>query len=74
MSIATIGPDDIVDMDLDDLKQTSKPIDVEADELDFPSMAHHMTVRGKLEALVEKDVLTWSEADEVYDAWQESKN
>lgn len=74
MSISTIGPDDVVDMDIDDLKSTSKPVDIQADELSFPSMAHHMTVRGKLEALVEKDVLSWEEADEVYEDWQESKN
>lgn len=73
MSIATIDADDIVRMDLDDLKSTEKPIDVQADELSFPSMAHHMTVRGKLETLVEKDVIDWKQCENIYNEWKESK-
>lgn len=60
-------------MDLDELKRTNRDIDIDADNLEFPSMAHHMTVRGKLEALVDKGAITYDEMESVYERWTESK-
>lgn len=64
---------DIAEMDLDELKRSTKPIEVDAKDITFPAFEHHMTVRGKLEALVRKDVITFDEFEEVYDRWRESK-
>jgi hypothetical protein len=70
----TLTSEDIVRMDLDELKRTSNDIDVDPGDLDFPSMAHHMTVRGKLEALVDKDAIDYGDMEEVYERWKESKH
>lgn len=65
----------VIGMDLEELKKTSRDFDVDAGDLGetIPTMAHHMTVRGKLEALVEQDVLSYNEMDQVYDRWNERK-
>lgn len=68
-----ITNDDVVSMDLDELKNTAREIDVDTDELEFPSMAHHMTVRGKLEALVEHGVIDYDEMETLYEQWKEGK-
>lgn len=68
-----IGPSDVAQMDLDELKSTNRRIELDSDELEFPSMTHHMTVRGKLEALVDKDVINYTEMQSVYDRWKGNK-
>lgn len=73
MSASALGVDEVIQMDLDELKRTNKNIELDADDLSFPAMAHHMTVRGKLEALVEKDVISYDEMSAVYEEWKESK-
>lgn len=73
MSTQVITEDDVVQMDLDDLKRTSMDFEVDPDELSFPTMAHHMTVRGKLEALVEHDAIDYDDMETVYSRWKESK-
>ena len=66
--------EDVVKMDLDEIKRTSREFDIDAEELEFPSMAHHLTVRGKLEALVDKDAITYDDMTNVYETWMENKN
>ena len=73
MSMEVLNADDIASMDLDELKRTSRDIEAEPDEITFSPMAHHMTVRGKLEALVDKDVIDYDEMQEIYNGWKESK-
>lgn len=70
-----IDEEDVVAMELDELKKTSAEIDVDPETLGetIPTMSHHMTVRGKLEALVEQGALTYDEMDEVYGLWDERK-
>lgn len=72
-SAETLNTRDIITMDLDELKRTNNDIDVDPDDLEFPSMAHHMTVRGKLEALVDKGAIDYSDMEDVYERWKESK-
>lgn len=71
--VETVTADDIPAMDLDELKRTNAEIDVDASELSFPSMAHHMTVRGKLEALVDKGAISYDEMENIYARWKENK-
>ena len=73
MSTQTLSTNDIVKMDLDELKRTNRDIDLDVDDLEFPPMAHHMTVRGKLEALVEKDAIDYDQMQNIYEEWKESK-
>ena len=73
MSTQTLTTSDVVGMDLDELKRTNKEIEIDPDEIEFAPMAHHMTVRGKLEALVEKDAIDYDEMQQIYDDWKESK-
>lgn len=75
MATATaLTNEDVVKMDLDEIKRTSREFDIDPEELEFPSMAHHMTVRGKLEALVDKDAITYDDMTNVYETWMENKN
>lgn len=69
-----LSNDDVIAMDLQEIKRTSRDFDLDPDELQFPSMAHHMTVRGKLEALVNQDAITYNEMDQIYESWMENKN
>lgn len=73
LTVMSIEAQDVVRMDLDELKRTSRDLDVDPDDIDFPPMAHHMTVRGKLEALVEKEVITYEQMQEIYENWKEGK-
>lgn len=68
-----IETDDVVSMDLDELKRTNRDFEVDPDELQFPSMAHHMTVRGKLEALVENGAIDYDDMEQIYERWKEGK-
>lgn len=69
----TLDEEDIITMDLDELKRTNSEFDVDASDIDFPPMAHHMTVRGKLEALVDKGIIDYDEMESIYRRWNESK-
>lgn len=73
MATESLDTEDIKRIDLSELKQTKKQIEIDPDDLDFPSMAHHMTVRGKLEALVASDAISYDEMEEVYERWKQSK-
>lgn len=73
MSTQALTTNDVVKMDLDELKRTNRDIDLDIDDLKFPPMAHHMTVRGKLEALVEKDAIDYDQMQNIYEEWKESK-
>jgi len=44
------------------------------DDVDFPNHAHHFQVRGELTDLVELDVLTNDQADELYEEWRSDRN
>ena len=61
---------DVIRMDLEELKRTTADFDVDAAEIDFPSMTHHMTVRGKLEALADSGAISLDEMQEAYDRWK----
>lgn len=73
MSAEAITADDIATMDLDELKRSSRDISADPDDIEFPPMAHHMTVRGKLETLVEKSVIDYDEMQVIYEDWKEGK-
>lgn len=73
MAAQALSASDVQEMDIDEIKRTNQEFDIDAPELEFPSMAHHMTVRGKLEALVNHDAITYDEMEEVYERWKESK-
>jgi len=66
--------EDIKNVELEEIKNTEAgAFEIDADELSFPSYRHHMTVRGKLEALAEKGVITDEEFSAVYSNWKSSK-
>jgi hypothetical protein len=66
---------DVIEMELETLKNTTRAFDVDHDELaeKIPTMEHHMTVRGKLDALMDQDVLSTQKAESVYERWNERK-
>ena len=64
---------DVVRIDLEELKRTNADFDVDASDIDFPSMTHHMTVRGKLEALADSGAISFDEMQRAYDRWQSQK-
>lgn len=68
-----VTADDVKRMDLDELKRTNRDFDIDVDELEFPPFAHHMTVRGKLEALVEREIIDYDQMASLYEQWKENK-
>ena len=44
-----------------------------ADDISFPSHAHHFKVRSELTKLVEEDVIDNDVADKLYDEWREDR-
>lgn len=45
-----------------------------ADDVSFPSYAHHFKVRGELSELVELDLISEDEADDIFTQWREDRN
>lgn len=54
--------------------QYNDPDEIESpDDVSFPKHVHHFKVRAELSKLVDMDLLTDDEADDIYDDWKESR-
>lgn len=68
-----LSANEVVSMDAEEIRHTSKELDIDPDDIEFPKMMHHATVQAKLEALADRGVLTYTEVEEVYDRWMERR-
>lgn len=44
------------------------------EDVNFPNFMHHFTVRAQLTKLVDADLLTENEADQVFTSWKEGRD
>ena len=43
------------------------------DDVELPKFAHHLKIRSELEKLMQLDVLTGDEADDLYEEWRKDR-
>lgn len=65
-----ITSDDIRNMSPKEIRETEEDFDVQVDEISFSSFTHHFTVKYRLGALIDRDVITEAEATWVEDKWK----
>lgn len=47
------------------------PDEIESpDDITLPKFAHHLKIRSELNKLAEREIVSWDEADELFDQWR----